>query len=205
MSQIQPSSNQELKVLVLFAHPDPENSLANQAMLQAIQGLEHVTVHDLYAAYPDFFIDIKREHQLLLMHDVIVFQHPLFMYSCPALLKEWMDVVLGKNFAFGQGRALEGKVWRSVVTAGGAEKAFTAQGYNQYSLEQILQPFELTAKLCRMQWLSPLSLYWARHISQVDRVEHAQLYRQWLMNIDQELADDNTVDLHLIQGVKDGE
>lgn len=200
MSQEPFSTTQKLKVLVIFAHPDPENSLANQAMLQTISDLEHVTVHDLYAAYPDFFIDIKHEHQLLLTHDVIIFQHPLFMYSCPALLKEWMDIVLGKNFAFGEGRALEGKVWRSVVTAGGAQKAFSAEGYNQYSLEQILQPFELTAKLCRMQWLPPLALYWARNISQVDRFAHAQVYRQWLANIDNELAQIGEINQQQLNG-----
>ena len=30
-------------------------------------------MHDLYGVYPDFFIDVNYEHELLLMHDVIVF------------------------------------------------------------------------------------------------------------------------------------
>ena len=45
------------KVLVIYVHPDPDNSIANQVMIKQIQGLEHVTVHDIYAHYPDFFID----------------------------------------------------------------------------------------------------------------------------------------------------
>lgn len=190
MSDSYSHTQAKLNVLVIFAHPDPESSLANQAMLHAISDLEHVTVHDLYAAYPDFFIDIQAEQKLVEAHDVLVFQHPLFMYSCPALLKEWMDVVLGKNFAFGAGRALEGKVWRSVITAGGSHNAFTREGYNYYSLGELLQPFELTAKLCRMQWVKPLALYWARNISQVDRIEHAQQYKHWLANLEDELAEE---------------
>ncbi|MBD1573032.1 glutathione-regulated potassium-efflux system ancillary protein KefG [Vibrio sp. S17_S38] len=170
------------RVLVIFAHPDPDDSVANQILLKAIQGLSHVRVHDLYARYPDFFIDVAAEHRLLLEHDVIVFQHPLFMYSCPALMKEWMDSVLGKGFAFGEGRALAGKSWRSVITTGGSKQAFSAKGYNQYPLEQILQPFELTAKLCQMNWLEPLVLYWARNVDQATRLQHAQMYRQWLIN-----------------------
>ncbi|WP_105902900.1 glutathione-regulated potassium-efflux system ancillary protein KefG [Vibrio gangliei] len=168
------------RILLIYAHPDPENSVANQTLLKAIQGLSHVTVHDLYARYPDFFIDVAAEHRLLLEHDVIVFQHPLFMYSCPALMKEWMDTVLGKGFAFGQGAALKGKYWRSVITTGGSKEAFSIHGYNQYPLEQILQPFELTAKLCQMHWMEPLVLYWARNVKQAERIEHAEVYRAWL-------------------------
>lgn len=34
---------------------------------------------------------------------MIVFQHPLYTYSCPALLKEWLDRVLSRGFASGPG------------------------------------------------------------------------------------------------------
>ncbi|KIN11473.1 glutathione-regulated potassium-efflux system ancillary protein KefG [Vibrio mytili] len=170
------------RVLVIYAHPEPHNSIANQVMIKKIQSLEHVMVHDLYGAYPDFFIDIKHEHALLLEHDVIVFHHPLYMYSCPALLKEWLDRVLGKGFAFGEGCALKGKYWRSVITTGGKEEAFSTKGYNKYPLEQILQPFELSAALCQMNWIEPLVLYWSRNVSDAERYEHAECYRQWLTN-----------------------
>ncbi|NAW59192.1 glutathione-regulated potassium-efflux system ancillary protein KefG [Vibrio sp. V39_P1S14PM300] len=170
------------RVLVIYAHPEPDNSIANQVMIKKITSLAHVRVHDLYAAYPDFFIDVHAEHQLLLEYDVIVFQHPLYMYSCPALLKEWIDRVLGKGFAFGDGSALAGKYWRSVITTGGSEEAFSEQGYNRYPLDQILQPFELTAALCRMNWITPLVLYWSRNVGDLERYQHAEQYRQWLNN-----------------------
>ncbi len=44
--------------MVIYAHPDPQESVANREMLKGIADLEHVTVHDLYAAYPDFFSSI---------------------------------------------------------------------------------------------------------------------------------------------------
>lgn len=178
----QERQNAPPKVLVIYAHPESQESVANQVMLKKIESLEHVTVHDLYAHYPDFFIDVHEEHHLLLEHDVIVFQHPLYMYSCPALLKEWMDRVLGKGFAFGKGQALKGKCWRSVITTGGKQQAFDKEGYNKYPLSEILQPFELTASLCLMEWIEPLVLYWARNVSDMDRYQHAETYRQWLMN-----------------------
>jgi glutathione-regulated potassium-efflux system ancillary protein KefG len=179
---IQSPLSTQPKVLVIYAHPESHDSVANQVMLKKIASLEHVTVHDLYAHYPDFFIDVNEEHHLLLEHDIIVFQHPLYMYSCPALLKEWMDRVLGKGFAFGKGEALKGKHWRSVITTGGSEDAFGQGGYNKYPLSQILQPFELSAALCQMHWIEPLVLYWARNVSDIERYQHAEQYRQWLNN-----------------------
>ncbi|NLS14663.1 glutathione-regulated potassium-efflux system ancillary protein KefG [Vibrio sp. SM6] len=170
------------QVLVLYAHPEPQHSVANQLMIKRIEALKHVTVHDLYAAYPDFMIDVPYEQQLLNQHQVIVFHHPLFMYSCPALLKEWLDRVLGKGYAFGEGGALVGKTWRSVITTGGKAEAFSQEGYNKYPLEQILQPFELTALLCQMRWVDPLVLYWARNVSNAERLHHAERYYQWLLN-----------------------
>lgn len=56
------------KVLLLYAHPESQDSVANRVLLQPVQQLEHVTVHDLYAHYPDFFIDIHHEQQLLRDH-----------------------------------------------------------------------------------------------------------------------------------------
>ena len=170
------------RVLVIYAHPEPHHSIANQVMIKKISSLEHVTILDLYATYPDFYIDVQAERQRLLEHDVIVFQHPLFMYSCPALLKEWMDRVLAKGFAFGNKSALQGKVWRSVITTGGSIDAFGEKGYNRYPLKEILQPFELSAALCRMKWIDPLVLYWSRNVSDVERYQHAEDYHQWLMD-----------------------
>ncbi len=181
--------NSRPRILIIFAHPEPDSSIVNKIMLKNIVDLDHVTIHDLYAKYPDFFIDVQKEHQLLLQHDIIVFQHPLFMYSCPALLKEWMDRVLGKGFAFGNDSALQGKKWRSVITTGGARQAFATSGYNKYPMEQILQPFELTAALCCMEWIEPLVLHWARHVSDQEREQHAEKYRQWLLNPVNELED----------------
>lgn len=177
-----PSTEAVPKVLVIYAHPEPDNSIANQVMIKKVEALPHVKIHDLYGAYPDFFIDVAHEHQLLLEHDIIIFQHPLYMYSCPSLLKEWFDRVLGKGFAFGDQSALQGKYWRNVITTGGKEEAFGADGYNKYPLQQILHPFELVASLCQMHWIEPLVLHWSRNVSEMDRYQHAEKYRHWLLN-----------------------
>ncbi|RAV24452.1 glutathione-regulated potassium-efflux system ancillary protein KefG, partial [Staphylococcus warneri] len=63
-------------VLLVYVHPEPRQSIANKALLNAVRDLENITIHDLYAIYPDFFIDIHHEQSLLCKHQVIVFQFP---------------------------------------------------------------------------------------------------------------------------------
>ena len=164
--------SQPPKVLLLYAHPESQDSVANRVLLQPVQQLEHVTVHDLYAHYPDFFIDIHHEQQ-----------HPLYTYSCPALLKEWLDRVLARGFANGVGgHALKGKYWRSVITTGEPEGAYRVGGYNRYPMEDILRPFELTAAMCHMHWMNPMIIYWARRQKPEVLASHAQAYMQWLQS-----------------------
>jgi glutathione-regulated potassium-efflux system ancillary protein KefG len=64
------------RILILFAHPVLEKSRVQSRLVAHTQHLEGVTFHDLYEAYPDFDIDVKKEQQLLLEHDIIIWQHP---------------------------------------------------------------------------------------------------------------------------------
>ncbi|GAB82885.1 glutathione-regulated potassium-efflux system ancillary protein KefG [Shimwellia blattae] len=172
---------QPAKVLLIYAHPESQDSVANRVLLQPAYLLANVTVHDLYAWYPDFFIDIAREQALLREHDVIVFQHPLYTYSCPALLKEWLDRVLSREFSGSPGgNQLAGKYWRSVITTGEPETAYRHDGLNRYPISDILRPFELTAAMCRMHWLTPMIIYRARRQSPEDMQAHARAYSEWL-------------------------
>ncbi|ATA26366.1 glutathione-regulated potassium-efflux system ancillary protein KefG [Brenneria goodwinii] len=173
--------SQPPKILLLYAHPESQDSVANRVLLQPAQQLDNVTVHDLYAHYPDFFIDIYHEQQLLREHQVIVFQHPLYTYSCPALLKEWLDRVLSRGFANGVGgNALAGKHWRSVITTGEPEEAYRIGGKRHYPMDDFLRPFEMTASLCRMRWIKPMIVYWARRLPPDVLSSHALAYAQWL-------------------------
>ena len=100
------------RVLILFAHPAPHKSSINRYLIASVQGLNNVTINDLYEEYPTFDINVQREQELLLAHDIIVFQHPFYWYSSPAILKEWEDLVLEYGFAYGTGGTkLHGKLF----------------------------------------------------------------------------------------------
>jgi putative NADPH-quinone reductase len=174
-----------IKTLVLFAHPRIDRSEANVALVEAARRVAGVTVVDLYAEYPTFEIDVDREQQRLLDHDAIVFQHPVYWYSCPALLKEWLDLVLEHGFAYGaEGRALEGKLFLNAVTCGARREVYARDGGYHYELKDFFVPFEQTALLCRMRYLPPFALFAAGHAADEDRLdEHVATYSRLLTAI----------------------
>ena len=148
------------RVLVLHAHPSPSRSRVNARLAAVARETEGVTLVDLYAAYPRFKIDIDAEQARLAEHDVVVFQCPFHWYSVPALLKEWMDLVLEFGFAYGEGgNALAGKTLLVAITAGGAESAYAETGHNNFPVRTLLTPLEQTALLCGMRFLPPFVLF----------------------------------------------
>ncbi|WP_426033014.1 NAD(P)H-dependent oxidoreductase [Caulobacter sp. DWP3-1-3b2] len=165
-------------VLLTLAHPALERSRANRALAKAAKGLGGVTLHDLYETYPDFAIDIEAEQEKLLAHDVIALQFPLYWYSTPALLKEWLDLVWLHGFAYGiDGNALAGKRMFVACTTGGAAKAYHAHGYNRFTLDEYLRPLEQTAYLCGMVWETPFVVHGAAVKNDEDLKAEAANYR----------------------------
>lgn len=167
------------RVLVLFAHPSLERSEINSRLQSVARNHDAVTFVDLYGEYPDYRIDIDLEQQRLCEHDVVVFLFPLYWYSTPALLKEWQDLVLEHGFAYGKdGVALAGKHFIAVCSAGGSASAYDADGYNHYTLRELLRPLEQTATLCRMRYLPPFALFGSRTAVEEARLdEHLAAFR----------------------------
>nr|WP_319384007.1 NAD(P)H-dependent oxidoreductase [uncultured Roseibium sp.] len=166
------------KVLVLFAHPRPDRSEVNFPMFETAQGVQGVTAVDLYARYPDFNIDVDAEQARLVAHDVVIFQHPLYWYSAPSIMKEWQDLVLEYGFAYGQhGHALDDKVFLNAVTTGAKSAAYSEEGMNHADLRSLLAPFEKTADLCRMKYLAPFVLFGAGRAVEEGRLDvHRNAY-----------------------------
>ncbi len=144
------------KILVLFAHPSYQKSVLNMSLIHQYNEISQITFHDLYEEYPNFLIDIDKEQELLNAHDIILFQHPLYWYSCPALMKEWIDVVFQHGYAYGaDGQALKDKTFLSVVTTGADPVSYL----NDNSIRNVMQPFERTVRFCNMNYLPPFVIH----------------------------------------------
>lgn len=174
------------EVLVLAAHPQMEQSRINRAMLQAAAGVAaasngRIELRDLYALYPDYFIDSAAERARLAAARLVVMQCPVHWYSLPPLLKLWLDEVLAFGWAYGPGgTALQGKDLWLALSTGGSQQAYSPEGYNRYFFDAFLPPMEQTAALCGMRFLPPLLLHGAHHASEAEIAAHAALYAERL-------------------------
>ena len=173
-----------MRPLILFAHPRPSASIVQRAMLDAIEGLEGVTIHDLYAAYPGFAIDVPREQELLLAHDLIVLQHPFYWYSSPAIIKEWEDLVLQNGWAYGPGGTrLAGRFLISAISTGGTMEAYQHGGRNRFEIAELLSPFNQTAYLCSMAYLAPFVIHAGRRLPAAELSTAAESYRDLIVGL----------------------
>jgi glutathione-regulated potassium-efflux system ancillary protein KefG len=165
------------KILIIFAHPRFESSANNALLVSHIPAIPEITFHDLYEVYPDFNIDIEKEKKLLASHEIIILHHPFYWYSAPPLLKQWIDLVLEFGWAYGPGgNALEGKILFNCITVGGPRSAYSRDGYNRFTVAELLAPFDQTAYLCKMDYLPPFAMHGTHRISAEEKISTARHY-----------------------------
>ncbi len=168
-------------MLLIMAHPALERSHANLRMIDAARQVAGVTLLDLYEVYPTFTIDVRAEQKRLVKHAVIGLQFPMYWYSTPALLKEWLDLVWLHGFAYGAGGvALAGKRMFVACTTGGRAEAYGAEGQNRFTMEEFLRPLEQTARLCGMEWEKPFVLHASGAKTELALQAGADAYRRRL-------------------------
>jgi glutathione-regulated potassium-efflux system ancillary protein KefG len=184
------------KILILFAHPLFEKSNANDVLVKHIPNSPNITFHDLYQEYPDFDVDIKREQELLSAHDIIVWHHPMYWYSCPPLLKQWIDLVLEHGWAYGRnGDALKNKILLQSITTGGRKENYCATGKDRFTILQLMEPFCQTAKVCNMHYIPPFVVHGTHSMDEEGYKKHGELYQNVL-----EYLENNTIDPEALAG-----
>lgn len=175
------------RILILFAHPALEKSRVNKRLIRDVSSLPNVTFNDLYEEYYDFNINVEKEKELLVKNDIIIFHHPFFWYSTPALLKQWEDLVLEHGWAYGStGTALIGKKCMNIITTGGSSQAYTKESINQHTIREFLLPIEQTAKLCGMIYLPPFLIQGTHRFSEKEIEKYANSYLQLLKDLSED-------------------
>ena len=170
------------QILVIAAHPHMEHSRITRSLLHAAAAAgPRVMVRDLYALYPDYFIDVAAERAALADAALVVWLHPVHWYSMPPMLKLWLDEVFGFGWAYGPGgRALAGKDLWLACSTGGPAASYRPDGYNRYFFDAFLYPYEQTAALVGMRWLPPLVLHGAHHADTATIQAHAAMLAERL-------------------------
>lgn len=186
--------NVRKKILVLFAHPALHKSRVNRQLIKSIEDVEDITFHNLYEEYPDFHIDVNREQDLLLGHDIYIWQHPFYWYSSPSIIKEWIDLVLKHGFAYGRtGTALKGKKIFSAITTGGRREVYQDGNLNNVTIPQFLAPFRQTAHMCNLIYMPPFVVHGTHLFSDEDINKAALDYRKILISLRDQIFTDEEI------------
>lgn len=168
-----------VRTLVVYAYPALERARISPAMADAVRDLPGLTLHDLYEVYPDFTIDVPAEHRLMYDHDLIVLQFPLYWFSIPSLLKEWMDLSWSRGFAFGEGAKLKGRTLMCAVSTGANRDAYE-NGVYRFPMNEFLRPLQEAARYCGLDWAEPFILHGAQALELEGMEKGMALYRRRL-------------------------
>ncbi|OBZ14746.1 NAD(P)H oxidoreductase [Bacillus sp. FJAT-27264] len=154
-----------MKTLIVIAHPSIESSIINKRWLEELRKHpEEVTIHEIYKEYPDEKIDIQREQELIEAHDNLILQFPVYWFNCPPFLKKWLDEVLADGWAYGKGGdKLKDKKISLAVTAGIKSEDYSSTGRYNYTLSEVLRPFEVTILYTHADYRPFYAFYGAEH------------------------------------------
>ncbi|AII15476.1 flavodoxin-like fold domain protein, putative NAD(P)H (quinone) dehydrogenase/reductase [Campylobacter iguaniorum] len=148
------------KILIISGHTNLQNdSVANKNIIANLKELlPSSTVLDLGSM--DYKFDVKRDQQLLLDHDIIVMQFPLFWYSWPSSMQKWVEDVFTHGFSHGSsGNKLKGKKILFSLTTGAGEEAYNKNGFMKHEISEFLYPMDAVANLAQMQNLGFICTY----------------------------------------------
>ncbi|AFI90677.1 flavodoxin family protein [Pectobacterium parmentieri] len=146
--------------LIILAHPDIENSIANRTIVTELQhGIVDLEIRNIFQLSPDYKINVKEEQSALLRHELIILQYPMYWYNMPAILKVWFDLVFTYQFAYGsKGDKLKDKTLLPSLTVGQPEYNF-ALGNSSPLMEDLLMPIKMSAEYAQMHYIDPVVLY----------------------------------------------
>ena len=169
-----------MRTEVLVFHPNLAGSRVNAALARAARTAHDVRVRDMYILYPESHVDVATEHEVLAAADRIVLQFPMYWYSSPALLKQYLDDVLTYGWAYGSnGTALRGKDLLIAVSPGADAGKYTHEAEVGFTVDELLRPFHATSNLIHTNYLAPFITAGAMSIStqalatQCERYIHA--------------------------------
>lgn len=118
--------------------------------------------------------DVPTHQSMVENAEAITLHFPLYWYSAPALVKQWLDELLTPGWAFPLEQSkLKGKKLLLSVTTGAPLSSYTPDGSNGIALNHVLVPFERTAHYCGMVWGGVVACQWPTGTSDAGASEAA--------------------------------
>lgn len=162
-----------MKTLVVVGHPALADS-STQPFLKALSQ-DLALWHPLAAPF-----DPQHERQALWQADRIILQFPLYWYSVPAIMKQWLDEIFDDALLGPDHTRLVGKELGVVVSLGRPEDEFGAGQKQGFTIDEYLRPLQGLAQATGMGWLPPLVISQFAYQTAAQRQGLAVAYQQYL-------------------------
>mgnify|MGYP000845939810 FL=1 len=142
-----------MKTMVVISHPTIQTSSSQQFFLATLKGEESVAVRHLDEVWSEAKPHFTKSDEEKALADSsaqrLILQFPMYWYQAPSVMKEWIDTVMSKSALF----AKQIKELGIVVTLGVKEEAFRAGGKEQFTISELLRPFQALANAMRWTYL----------------------------------------------------
>lgn len=152
--------------LILKFHPGYNESRVNAAMTRAVADLDHVETVDMYAIY-DHEDDLKANDEAeiarLFAAERLCVQFPVHWFAATPRAMAWQDLILNRLVFTHpeEGERVKGLPFMISATAGQKEDTYRRGGANLYPLEELLRPWEVSAKQSGFAWYPSFLAYGA--------------------------------------------
>ena len=148
-----------MNTLIINGHPNYDQSNLNKKIVEWISQEQKVDVINIKELYPDFKINVKIEQERLLKYDKIILQFPIYWYSTPAIIKQYIDDVFAYGYAHGTEYKLEGKEIVLSSTTPSPQNAYKIDGLKEMTIEQMFLPIVKTFEYMKLNYRGAIVLF----------------------------------------------
>ncbi|NDW11417.1 flavodoxin family protein [Bacteroides sp. 214] len=143
------------QVVILIAHPNLKESVVNKSLLDTVKDIEGVAVYNLYdEKFKEF--NVAEWGTILSNASALVLQFPIHWMSAPYMMKRWEDEVLTY---VSKTPAIAGKPLMVITTTGFDESCYRTGGKCQFTIDELLRPYQAAAIHAGMVWTTPVVVY----------------------------------------------
>lgn len=160
-----------MNILYVYAHAD-QHSLNAELMSHGVKSMQksghNVMLSDLYAHE----FSLEAEQLKIARANHIILQFPLWWFSMPAIMKDWMDRVFTNGFAYDTGKTfvdglLRGKTASLVITMQSPFTAYKKNGAHGHELDDFLLPIHHTLRFTGIENQPSFTVYDAHQLDEI--------------------------------------
>ncbi|MBR8653829.1 NAD(P)H-dependent oxidoreductase [Achromobacter sp. Marseille-Q0513] len=159
------------RILFVCGHPDVAASRYQERLLHHCKdvGIDHLVLAN---EFEESEFSVSKMQELLINSDRIILSFPFYWYGFPALMKRWFDDVFLPGFAYATGGdKLHGKEFLICTTVGAPSHAYSAAGFNNFTMDELLRPIQQSIQYIGGVYLPPYIIFSSLFIDARDIVD----------------------------------